>query len=470
MANDGSGLRRHPARRGARWACAALIVGGSALAGLLGAPACRAQAEVYLEIRKSESFQIPIVVEDFIAADPSAGGAPPTFAGGSSVEGVLTRDLLYSDAMIVVRLPREALLPQTLLLDVRGLPVDRRVQARVRGVLRPRRDGFELEAALLDEGTGKEIFARRYALPADPASGRIDSWGLHHLADEVVFFLTGNRGSAATRIVFVRATQGSKELYLIDWDGEREEPLSALRSILVSPAWHPGGARLACTSYHRGQPVLVAWQLPEGELELISTDPMPTAAAYSPDGKEIAYSSSRDGNAEIYVARADGSRVRRLTVHPAIDTAPSWSPSGRRLVFTSDRTGRPQLFLIDADGSGLEQLTFGGKWNDSGDWSPRADRIVHVCRIDGEFELALIQADGSGWRRLTVGGGCENPCWAPDGRHVVFARQQAGVRNLWILGVAARSLRQLTRSRDDSYNPAWSRSSKERLRISNQGG
>jgi TolB protein len=207
-----------------------------------------------------------------------------------------------------------------------------------------------------------------------------------------------------------------------------------------------------------------------GDVTTLSTDPMPSAAAFSPDGKEIAFSSSRDGNAEIYIAHADGSRLRRLTFHPGIDTAPTWSPSGRRLAFTSDRTGTPQIFVVDRDGGNVEQLTFSGEWNDSPDWSPRADRIVHVSHCDEGFELALIQADGSNWQRLTVGGGCENPRWAPDGRHVVFARSRSGTRNLWVLGVDSGRVRELTVSREPSYNPAWSRPSQERPGAARQGG
>jgi TolB protein len=418
----------------------------------------RAQAEAYIEIRKSDFFQIPVVVEDF----EREGFEPVRFQGGSSLEGVLTQDLLFTDAILVVRLRMGEPLPAGLTLDARGMPLDRAVQARVRGKVKRKRNGFEVRAALLDEGTGKEIFERRYRITQDE-DGQADPWGIHRLADDVVFFLTGTRGCAATRIAHVRVAEGGKELFIIDWDGLNEEPLTALRSIVVSPAWHPSGSRVACTSYHHGQPQLVSVGLSDGRVRTLSAEPMPTAAAYAPDGKQIAFSTTRDGNAEIYVARADGSRAKRLTVNRAIDTSPSWAPSGKRLVFTSDRCGTAQLFLIDVDGSNLEQLTFTGKWNDSPDWSPQTDRIVHVCRFDGVFELALINADGSGWRRLTVGGGCENPRWAPDGRHVVFARSREGVRNLWILGVDSSSLRQLTASKTDSYNPAWSRPSKDRL-------
>jgi TolB protein len=293
-----------------------------------------------------------------------------------------------------------------------------------------------------------------------------DAWPLHRLADDITLYLTGIPGCAATRIAFVRADGPVKELHLVDADGRNQEVVTALRSIVLSPAWDAEGSRLAFTTFHRGGPQLVALRLADGRMSTLCGRGTPGAAAYSPDGRWIAYSSTETGDAEIFVARADGSEPRRLTFHPAIDTSPGWAPSGQRLVFTSDRTGTPQLFLADADGVHLDQITFDGDWNDSPDWSRRGNRIVHVCLIDKRFELALIRPDGSGWQRLTTGGGCENPTWAPDGRHVVFARSQGGSRSLWVLDADTGSLRPLTAATSQTYNPAWSPSMRERIRAS----
>src|SRR5258708_471538 len=79
--------------------------------------------------------------------------------------------------------------------------------------------------------------------------------------------------------------------------------------------------------------------------------------AWSPDGMEIAFTSTRDGNQELYVAAADGSNVRRLTSDAGLDAHPTWSPDGRRLAFSTDRWGDLELALIDADGSKLTRLT-----------------------------------------------------------------------------------------------------------------
>jgi len=454
---------RTPAGAGAPLAIAAAA--GLVLAIHGGSVPARGQAEVYLEVRKSEILRTPVMVEDFVLAVENALGAAGTglLAGDVRVEDLLAYDLFYSDAFAVVR---SAAGDTTggLRLDLQGRPVGLALRARVQGRVGGSDAAPRLQAALIDEGSHGQVFERSYAVTRVGVGMACDPWEIHRLADEITLYLTGVPGCAATRIAFVRAADGMKELGLIDWDGRNEEALTTLGSIVLSPAWDPGARRIGFTSFHRGSPQLFVLHLNDGRMESLWSGRTPSAVAYTPDGARIAFSASDAGNAEIYQARADGSDARRLTFDPGIDTSPSWSPSGERLVFTSDRTGRPQLFIMDTDGANLTQITYEGDWNDSPEWSPRGDRIVHVAMIEKRFELALVRPDGSGGQRLTTGGGCENPSWAPDGRHVVFARSVGGRRNLWILDVDSGSLRQLTASPRQTYNPAWSPTTRERIR------
>ena len=73
------------------------------------------------------------------------------------------------------------------------------------------------------------------------------------------------------------------------------------------------------------------------------------AARVSPDGQRIAFTSHRDGNAEIYVMNADGTEPRRITEHPERDDYPAWHPDGRRLLVVSERDGQHDLYLVDVD-------------------------------------------------------------------------------------------------------------------------
>ena len=69
--------------------------------------------------------------------------------------------------------------------------------------------------------------------------------------------------------------------------------------------------------------------------------------SWSPDGKRIAFTSTRDGNYEIYLINADGTQLRRVTNHPERDDFAIWHPDGKRLLTIAERKGRFDLFLTE---------------------------------------------------------------------------------------------------------------------------
>ena len=79
--------------------------------------------------------------------------------------------------------------------------------------------------------------------------------------------------------------------------------------------------------------------------------------ATSWDGTKIAFV-SRDqfGNSDIWVAKRDGSDLKRLTTYEGMDDNPAWSPDGSKIAFRSARSGQPQVWIMDADGSNQRNL------------------------------------------------------------------------------------------------------------------
>ncbi|MFB0536693.1 MAG: tetratricopeptide repeat protein [Anaerolineae bacterium] len=97
----------------------------------------------------------------------------------------------------------------------------------------------------------------------------------------------------------------------------------------------------------------------------LTTDASDNAPAWSPDGSQVAFMSSRDGNWEIYVVNLANPEPRRLTTNPANDGLPAWSPDGQRIAFLSDRGGIWAIHLMNADGSDQHQLVpTGGTYKD----------------------------------------------------------------------------------------------------------
>jgi len=134
-----------------------------------------------------------------------------------------------------------------------------------------------------------------------------------------------------------------------------------------------------------------------------------TAPAWSPDGRRIAFTSTRDGNAEIYVVDANGTALRRLTSDAADDFAPAWSPDGRRIAFTSTRDGNAELYLGDANGGAAQRLTRSPAGDHMPAWSPDGSRIAFASRRRGTFDLYVMDAAGRHVRRLTRAPGNGEP-------------------------------------------------------------
>jgi len=299
----------------------------------------------------------------------------------------------------------------------------------------------------------RSIFKREYR-------GTTEEWRtlVHRLADDLVQQFTGEPGVASSRIAFITQRGRDKELYVMDADGANMRPMTADRSIALSPAWSHDGSLLLFTSYRSGMgPQIFVTPAAGGRLYLVSgRSGLNTSASYAPDGRDIVCSLSQDGNSEIYVLDARGGNPRRLTEHRGIDTSPTWSPTGREIAFTSDRGGQPQVYVMDREGGNLRRLTFDINYTDSPAWSPRGDRIALVSRTAGGFDLWLVNPDGSQPRLLVTGGSNENPRWSADGRQIVFSSDRDGVRSLYVSDLSDRPPRRLDTGGLPASSPAWS--------------
>jgi TolB protein len=282
----------------------------------------------------------------------------------------------------------------------------------------------------------------------------------HRIADEIVYQFTGERGIAETRIAYVTRSGPNKEIAMMDYDGFNQMTLTTLGSISLSPVWSPTDSTIAFTSFFQGYPYL--FQIfpfnPRRTVpQLISAWPgINSAGAWSPDGRTVALTLSKDGNPEIYTLRLGTSEFRRLTNNRGIDTDPTWSPTGRELAFSSDRQGPAQLWIMDAEGANPRRLTT-GNYDTQPRWSPRGDTIVFTRRYAAGFDLWAVSPDGTNERRLTQGTGAnESAAWAPNGRHLVFQSSRGGRPQLYTMLMDGSEQQPLTRDRGEALSPTWS--------------
>jgi TolB protein len=367
------------------------------------------------------------------------GGDRTAAATAIQSDEVLAADLTHSGVFLVSRswVPGEAAFD---------------VQATIGGTWEVRGSQVRLTGEVRDVPAGRPILVRDYR-------GPMTDWRslVHRFADDVVQQFTGESGVASTRIAFVVQEGREKELWVMDADGARAQPLTADRSIALSPNWSPEGSLLLFTSYRGGSPQIWVTPAKGGRVYLVSGRPgLNTSASYSPDGRDVVCTLSQDGNSEIYLLDARGGSPRRLTNHRGIDTSPCWSPTGREIAFTSDRGGSPQVYVMDREGGTVRRLTYDVDYTDSPAWSPRGDRIAFVARTAAGFDVYVVRPDGSGARLVVSGGSNENPRWSPDGRHLVFASNRGGSYGLWVTDLDGRPARRLDTGGRIALSPAWS--------------
>ena len=141
--------------------------------------------------------------------------------------------------------------------------------------------------------------------------------------------------------------------------------------------------------------------------------------ALSPSGEQIAFSSDRDGDPDLYLLSSTGGRPKRLTNLAGAEASPSWSPDEQGLVFVHGRaTDNEDLYIVAANGSAPQPITRLGGITDSPSWSPDGKWIA-FDHWDGGHDIYLTRPDGSGLRNLTKSGNVNHgapPVWAPDSK------------------------------------------------------
>ncbi len=418
---------------------------------------------VRLGLIYENSYQPALAIKPFSSRFGGAGVE-------SQVQDIMARDLRYSDRFTIMDS-----LPASLL----GEGVDYQLWDQLgatwllTGQVESLGEGFVLILQLHDVVYGELKEQERFPLP-DPASEAF-RMAVHRVSDRVVEWVFQEPGMAASRIAFSLFTgDGAQEIYVVDSDGENRRRITNFGTVTMSPAWHPSGEKIAFTTYYPDDvtSVIMELDLRNGQTRVLDPgrEGQQTTPAYSPDGREIAFSLygynrsglfSYDWEANCCLTHIQGGRWE--------DTSPSYSPDGSRIAFNSNRLGTsiPQIYVVSSQGGQADLISpyvpgMPGYYT-SPDWSPTSNQIAFHGRIERTGRFQILVGEMGGRRatviRLTAEGNNEDPSWAPDGRHIVFAGERSYGFGLFVVDGATGTIRLLVPN-IRPRNPDWSLSLK----------
>ena len=289
----------------------------------------------------------------------------------------------------------------------------------------------------------------------------------HIISDEIFERLSGDSGYFDTRIVYVAESgpqnKRIKRLAIMDQDGENHQFLTDGSFLVLTPRFSPTSQEITYLAYFKNEPRVYIFNLETGQQELLGSFPgMTFAPRFSPSGEKIIMSLAEKGVTDIYTMDLNNQKVERLTNSPSIDTSPSFSPDGKKIIFNSDRGGTQQLYIMDSNGRNIKRISFGKGRYATPVWAPKGELIAFTKMLKNKFYIGVMSPDGSGERLLAQGYLVEGPTWAPNGRVLMYFKQEAPIDdgksasvNLFKIDITGfRETRIVTPT--DGSDPAWS--------------
>jgi eukaryotic-like serine/threonine-protein kinase len=244
-------------------------------------------------------------------------------------------------------------------------------------------------------------------------------------------------------IVFSSSRTGLQSLWKIPLTGGLPVTVVTAGDEAVTPTISREGAQLAFV-LSRG--IANIWRVagptakPSPPAKFIASSRQEYDVSFSPDGKRIAFGSSRSGTQELWLSNGDGSEQVQLTSLAASSTGtPRWSPDGKRIAFDSLAEGHSDIFLISAEGGSPRRLTEGPSESEIPSWSRDGRWVYFSSNRNGAWEIWKVSPEGGSPVQVTkqassgsAGGDAEMDSFeSADGKFLFYRRDDG----LWRMPV-----------------------------------
>jgi len=269
------------------------------------------------------------------------------------------------------------------------------------------------------------------------------------------------RASGVGRIAYVSAQDSNADIWLMNGDGSNRHPLTSNPAREYDPAWSPDGRRLAFVSERDGNAEIYIMNADGSQQTRLTRDPQrDSLPAWSPDGRSIAFVSDRTRIGQgaqrlIYVMGADGSRQARLSPIASSDpgdSTPAWSPDGRQIAFASGREGISAIYIMNGDGSQLRRITPVSISSSDPAWVENGQRLAFFLPMFGYPNIATIGLDGTQIRLVNPNFDTNAPfSWSSDGTRIAFSDGY----EISIMTVAGGEPQVLSQSSQNAFEPVF---------------
>ena len=294
----------------------------------------------------------------------------------------------------------------------------------------------------------------------------------HSLSNIVYQSITGKPSIFHSKILFVSdKNKGTKELYIMDFDGGNATQLTYHRGTVISPAISHDGTKVMYSLIKSGKSKsrninLYLMDLKTRKSNVISSKKgINSGAIFMPDGEHIALTLSHTGNAEIYKMNLKTKKLHRITKHFAPDVDPAINVSGSLMTFLSGRPGKAMIYTLDPKGTekSIKRISYVGKYNATPRFSPDGKEIAFSSWLDNRFDIFRINADGTGLSRLTKNfGSNEDPTYSNDGEFIAFSSLRVlsktkATQGVYVMNKDGEILGELTKNFGNCITPRWTK-------------